>query len=52
MLLYALPQPTDVISARADAPANPVLRSARISLYIQVKLELQRMIAQWEGSDG
>lgn len=52
MLLHTLPQPTDVISARADAPVNPVLRSARIPLYFQVKLELQRMIAQWEGADG
>jgi GntR family transcriptional regulator len=51
MPFRALPQPADVIS-RTERPANPVHRAAGLPLYVQVKRELQRMIAQHDVSDG
>lgn len=51
MPFRAIPQPADVLS-RADRPANPVHRAARLPLYVQVKRELQRMIARHDAPGG
>jgi GntR family transcriptional regulator len=51
MPVPAVPQPADVLT-RADRPANPVHRAARLPLYAQVKRELQRLIAEHADPEG
>jgi GntR family transcriptional regulator len=51
MPFRAIPRPADVLS-RADCGRNPVHRAAGLPLYVQVKRELQRMIAQHDLPDG
>ncbi len=51
MPFRTLPQPTDVLST-AVPPDNPVHRAARLPLYVQVKRELQRMIARHHAPGG
>jgi GntR family transcriptional regulator len=51
MPFRALPQPADVLSAAVPSD-NPVHRASRLPLYVQVKRELQRMIARHDVPGG